>query len=366
MAGTFAESASLPDPAASLPPDPVIFGSTAAMAQVREKVSRLADTEVPVLIRGESGTGKEIIARLLHVRSGWSQGPFVKVHCPAVPATLLESELFGYEEGSFTGATRPKPGRVEAAEGGTLFLDEIAELDSSSQAKLLQVLQDRQVFRIGAQEEKRIQVRVICATDRDLEHEIQSGNFRQDLFYRVNVVSIFLPPLRERREDIPQLAEYFLGHYAKRFRRPARPFSAHCLQLLQEETWPGNIRELENWIIRYVILGSEEALTNELASQVPGQTRIEDITGGTISLRKVARRAAREAERKVILQVLRAHDGNRKRTANALHISYRALLYKIKEAGIPPKRVNVGSAGPAAPSHGSDKPGPGGPEKPAA
>jgi two-component system, NtrC family, response regulator AtoC len=324
-------------PAGELPPEEIIFGHTAAMKQIHEKLLKIIDAEVPVLVRGESGTGKEVIVNLMHARSKWRSGPLVKVHCPAIPKTLLESELFGYEEGAFTGALGPKAGRVEAAHGGTLLLDEIAELDAASQAKLLQVLQDGQVFRIGAQKGKRVQVRTVCATHRPVEQDIQSGRFRPDLFYRISVVTMHLPPLRERREDIPALAEYFLQLYSRKYARPVQPLSPYFLRLLEERDWPGNIRELENLMNRYVILGSEEIVSDELAGAQSGQPDSGHREGSFVSLRQVARRAARAAERRVILQALNANQGNRKKTARLLNISYRSLLYKIKDAGIPRK-----------------------------
>ena len=231
----------------------------------------------------------------------------------------------------------PKVGRVEAAHGGTLLLDEIAELDAASQAKLLQVLQDGQVFRIGAREGKRVQVRTVCATHRPVEQDIQSGRFRPDLFYRISVVTMHLPPLRERREDIPALAEYFLQLYSGKYARPVQPLSQYFLRLLEERDWPGNIRELENLMNRYVILGSEEIVIDELARWATRTVGSGQREGSFVSLRQIARRAARAAERKVILQALNANQGNRKKTARLLNISYRSLLYKIKDAGIPRK-----------------------------
>src|SRR5690348_5910413 len=188
-----------------IPPESVVFGRSEAMRMLRERLDKVAGANVPVLIHGESGTGKDIIARLIHGFSPWRTGPFVKVNCPAIPGTLLESELFGYEKGAFTGAYGSKPGRVELAHRGTLFLDEISELDLDLQSKLLQLLQDGQFCRIGAQEDKRVEVRIVCATNRHLETEIENGTFRQDLFYRINVVNLALPPLRERRADIQEL-----------------------------------------------------------------------------------------------------------------------------------------------------------------
>ena len=211
--------------AIDLPPDHIYFGPSQAMQSVRQRVERAAALNVPILILGESGTGKEVLARFVHNRSPWAGGPFVKVNCPAIPGTLLESELFGFEKGAFTGATAAKPGRIEMAESGTLFLDEIAELDASLQAKLLHVLQDGHFTRIGDHEERRMNARVICATNRALQEEIEKGGFRSDLFYRINVISVTLPSLRDRREDVPYLAEYLRVVFNQRFQREAPGFS---------------------------------------------------------------------------------------------------------------------------------------------
>ncbi len=320
-------------------PEEVIFGHSEAMQAVRRTVERAAAASVPVLIQGESGTGKEIISKDIHRRSPWSQGPFVKVSCPAIPGTLLESELFGYEKGAFTGAWNSKPGRVELAHCGTLFLDEIGELGLPLQAKLLQLLQDGQFSRIGGQTDCQVDVRIICATNRKLDEEIAAGNFRRDLFYRINVVTIQLPPLRSRSEDIPTLASYFLQHYSQRHNRPARPFSREILQLLCQHNWPGNIRELENCVARYIILGSEEAIYNELSEKRTAPIAIEVAEDGSIPLKKIAKQAVREMERNLILRVLQANHWNRRKAAEVLKISYRALLYKIREAGLPRKRA---------------------------
>src|ERR1700741_2639583 len=209
-----------------IPPESIVFGRSEAMQALRARMDKVAAANVPVLIHGESGTGKDIIARLIHGRSPWRTGPYVKVNCPAIPGTLLESELFGYEKGAFTGAYGTKPGRVEMAHRGTLFLDEISELDLALQSKLLQLLQDGQFCRIGAQEDKRVEVRVVCATNRQLEVEIESGTFRQDLFYRINVVNLRMPALRERRGDIQDLVTYFLEYYNRKFNTRATHPSA--------------------------------------------------------------------------------------------------------------------------------------------
>ena len=242
MASIPATNSYRPSAIGILPPESVIFGRSEIMQTVRHKAQKVAGANVPVLICGESGTGKELVAKFLHIRSPWEDGPFVKVHCPAIPGTLLESELFGYEKGAFTGAYGTNPGRVEMAHRGTLFLDEIAELDPMLQAKLLQLLQDGQFSRIGAREDKRVEVRVVCATNRRLEEEMKNGTFRADLFYRINVVSMQLPPLRERPDDIPDLVNYFLPLYRDKFDCPVRCLSPRLLKSLQWHDWPGNIR----------------------------------------------------------------------------------------------------------------------------
>ena len=324
-----------------LPPETVVFGRTNVMRYIQLRLDRVAAANVAVLITGESGTGKEIIANLLHRRSPWNTGPFVKVNCPAIPGTLMESELFGYEKGAFTGAVGMKPGRVEMAHRGTLFLDEIGELELGLQAKLLQLLQDGQFCRIGAQEDKRVEVRVVCATNRSLEEEVIAGTFRQDLYYRINVVNLAVPPLRDRSEDIPELVTYFIDAYNLQFGRRARMLAGAMMQTLQRYHWPGNIRELANLMKRYVILGSEESISTELAVHDPGNLDVEIPTDGNISLKKLTRQATRELERKIILKVLQAHNWNRKRTSRALGISYRALLYKMREADLPGGRVRA-------------------------
>lgn len=333
-------------PGMDLPPDPIYFGKSEAMQAVRARIERAAGLNVPILILGESGTGKEVLARFVHSRSPWRSGPFIKVNCPAIPGTLLESELFGYAKGAFTGANNPKPGRMELAQGGSLFLDEIAELDASLQAKLLHVLQDGFFTRIGEHVEKRLDARVICATNRDLSHEIEKGGFRSDLFYRINVISITLPPLRERRDDIPYLAEYLRERFNVRFKRETAPLSRETLQLLAQREWPGNVRELENCMARYVILGSEEAFYGESAVGRKPQPALAYETsedGNSIPLKRIAQQVTRRMEHDVILKVLQQNHWNRRKTAQILKISYRALLYKVRQAGLPPKRPRNGA-----------------------
>lgn len=329
----------LVQPLGEMPPETIVFGRTEAMNAVRERLIKLAGANVPVLIQGESGTGKDIIARMVHCNSPWRSGPWVKVNCPAIPGTLLESELFGYEKGAFTGAYGVKPGRVEMAHRGTLFLDEISELDMSLQSKLLQLLQDGQFCRIGAQEDKKVEVRVVCATNRKLEQEVENGSFRSDLFYRINVVNLYLPPLRERASDIPDLIAYFLEYHNRKYNCRAKPLSSEMMAVLRKYHWPGNIRELENLIKRYVILGSEDVLSTDLAPRSADFFSTDIPVDGQISLKKLTRQAVRELERKVILKVLQNHHWNRKQAAKALNISYRALLYKIRDAGLPSNRM---------------------------
>src|SRR5271167_1808730 len=329
----------LVQPLGEMPPEAIVFGATDTMRALRERLGKIAGANVPVLIQGESGTGKDIVARMIHAASPWKSGPWVKVNCPAIPGTLLESELFGYEKGAFTGAYGMKPGRVEMAHRGTLFLDEISELDLALQSKLLQLLQDGQFCRIGAQEDKKVEVRVVCATNRKLEEEIAAGAFRADLFYRINVVNLHMPALRERASDIPQLVSYFLEHHNRKYNCKAKPLSAELMSALKKYHWPGNVRELENLMKRYVILGTEESISGDLRPQAQDFFSADISVEGPISLKKITRQAVRELERKIILKVLQHHHWNRKSAARALNISYRALLYKIRDAGLPSNRA---------------------------
>ncbi|MGA3212361.1 MAG: sigma-54 dependent transcriptional regulator [Terriglobales bacterium] len=323
-----------------IPSDAVLFGSTPAMAEIHERLGKVADTNIPILLEGESGTGKEIIAKYIHQRSVWSEGPFVKVNCPAIPGTLVESELFGYEKGSFTGAAGTKPGRVEMADTGTLFLDEISELALELQSKLLQLLQDGQFCPIGARSDKKVEIRVVCATNRRLEREASSGRFRQDLYYRITGVIFQLPPLRERVADIPMLVSYFAGLHSERYQRKVPPLSASTMSLLKTHAWPGNIRELENLTKRYVVLGTEDAIVSALHSRTAEQYEAEIPLDSSLPLKKVTREAVRNLESKIILNALQANHWNRKRAARVLKISYRALLYKLKQTGLDTHRDN--------------------------
>ena len=326
-----------------LPPEPVIFGQTPAMRDVRQKLERVAGANLSVLISGESGTGKDIIARLLHLYSPWANGPFVKVNCPAIPGTLLESELFGYEKGAFTGAYNPKPGRVELAHRGTLFLDEIAELDAVLQAKLLQLLQDGQFSRIGAQEDKKVEVRVVCATNRELHEEIEHGNFRPDLFYRIATMTIHLPPLRERAADLPVISDYLLQYYNEKLNGRVMMVRPALMAKMQRYSWPGNIRQLENLIKRYVVMGTEDVILSELLQPNERDMVSSLMLDGPVSLKKLTRQTVRKLEARIILNALHANNWNRKKAARSLDISYRALLYKLKEVGIPQRRSSSAS-----------------------
>jgi two-component system response regulator AtoC len=345
----------------------LLLGDSQAMADVRDLIDRIAVTDVTVLIRGESGTGKELVARTLFAVSPRRDKPFVKVNCAALPTELLESELFGYERGAFTGAVQHKPGKFEFANHGTMFLDELTEMSPALQAKLLQVLQDGEFSRLGGKHDVHVDVRIIAATNRDLERSVASGEFREDLFFRLNVVSIQLPPLRERREELPVLTDFFLKKYSVQYNKPLTQISRETMSLFMEYDWPGNVRELENLIKRGVVLESEAdirrdvarglALTAQRATRPalspsggvrhtapaalsepapvsPAGMAAAAFQAGQYSLKEVARTAARQAERELISRMLQHTHWNRKETAEMLGISYKALLYKIKENGL--------------------------------
>ena len=323
--------------ASSLPPEEIIFGRSGSMVSIQQKVQKVLAADVPILIEGENGTGKGLLAQYIHSRSAMCSGAFVKVNCAAIPGALLESELFGYEKGSFTDAHTSKPGYVEMARRGTLFLDEIADLDLSLQAKVLQLLQDGRFSRIGDKQERQAEIRVICATNRDLRTEIDAGRFRHDLFYRINVISIHLPSLRERQEDIRQLAKFFLEQLNARFERDTPPFSEEDIRNLSSREWRGNIRELENVVARYSILGSLDTVEPERPARRPATGPYPVSFDGTIPLKRIAKQAVREMEGNLILNALRENKWNRRKAAVALNISYRALIYKIRDAGLSPK-----------------------------
>jgi DNA-binding NtrC family response regulator len=314
-----------------------------AMRGVRALIEQIAATDVTVLITGESGVGKEVVARELHRRSTRVKRPFVKVNCAALPEDLLESELFGYERGAFTGAVSRKPGKFEVADTGTMFLDEIGEMSPPLQAKLLQVLQDATFSRLGGNREIRVDVRVLCATNRSLEEMVKAGTFREDLFYRLNVVDVRIPPLRERREEVPVLVEAFLRRYAMKYKKTPRKPSASLMKVMERYPFPGNVRELENLMKRIVVLQSEETVLADLLSGDRGkgaddrfQVVIDELaaTAGQLPLKEVGRRASMEAERAAIDRVLHRTQWNRKAAARVLGVSYKTLLQKIRECGL--------------------------------
>src|SRR5918993_1466285 len=336
-----------------------LLGRNEKMREVRDLIDRVADTDVTVLIRGESGTGKELVARALAVSSLRRDKPFVKVNCAAIPSELLESELFGFERGAFTGAIQQKPGKFEFANHGTMFLDEISEMAPALQSKLLQVLQDGEFARLGGREDVRVDVRIVAATNRDLESAVDEGQFREDLFFRLNVVCITLPPLRQRRDEIPALTALFLRQYSEHYNKPLLSLATDTLTLFAEYTWPGNVRELENLGRRAFGRGTDEPIRRELAEAIarrtsrPGpipalQARVPTPAAApqpppvaaqppapcalTGSLKDIARQAARGAERELIFRTLQQTRWNRREAAEILGISYKALLYKIKEA----------------------------------
>ena len=363
----------------------MLFANSDGMLEVRDLIERVSDTDVTVLIRGESGTGKELVAHALHEQSLRKERPFVKVNCAALPSELLESELFGFEKGAFTGAIQQKPGKFEFANHGTMFLDEIGDIGYPLQAKLLQVLQDGGFARLGGKQDVQVDVRLIAATNRDLETAVASGQFREDLYFRLNVVTISLPPLRERREEIPILTEHFIRKYSAQYNKPVSAVSAELSQQFLAYDWPGNVRQLENLIKRMVVLGTEAGVSRELLQPIVSAPRaampalqaaaaappapiqppppldsahpstplgatlsdghraqdVEALGSATaaadaavVSLKDISRTAAREAERDLILRMLTRTRWNRKAAAQILGISDTALLYKIKENGL--------------------------------
>ena len=310
------------------------------MQRIKDIADQIANTDVTVLIQGESGVGKEVVARSIHLNSFRKERPFVKVNCAALPPDLLESELFGYEKGAFTGAYRQKQGRFELANGGTIFLDEISEMSLSLQGKLLQVLQDREFSRLGGKKDIRVDVRVLAATNKNIEEGIKNGRFREDLYYRLNVVNVMIPPLRERREEIPIFVEYFLDKFSKKYERKVPTLSDKTMKAFSEHHWVGNVRELENVIQRLIVLGNEEAVVEELTPTPKEDPILEKKKKMTPpkkvwpSLKEVHQEAIKKAESEMILKALEMTNWNRKKAADKLNISYKALLYKIKETSL--------------------------------
>jgi two-component system response regulator AtoC len=310
-----------------------------AMAAVRDMVAKVATTSAAVLLTGESGVGKEVVSRAIHRASPRAANQFVKVNCAALPGELLESELFGHQRGAFTGAHRDKPGKFELAEKGTILLDEIGEVPLRLQAKLLHVLQDGEFARVGGERILHTDVRVLAATNRDLQAEIRAGRFREDLYYRLNVIEIRIPPLRERRDEIPALIDHFLKTANAAYRRNVE-IPPSMRRLLLDHSWPGNIRQLENVIKRVVVLGNAAGIYDELAATTkPSSAPVAAAApvldaGGQLDLKSIARRAARDAERIAIADMLQRTRWNRAKAARLLGISYKALLYKIVDCGL--------------------------------
>jgi two-component system response regulator AtoC len=311
------------------------------MQEIRDVIEQAARVDVTVLITGETGTGKELVARAVHYLGPRRNGPFVKVNCAAVARELLESELFGHERGAFTGAHQLKIGKFEAANQGTIFLDEIGDLHPALQGKLLHVLEDGQFSRVGARSNIKVDVRVIAATNQNLERAVKADQFREDLFYRLNVVRIGMPPLRERLEEIPLLVDYFVQRYSKAFRREGFTLPPETMERLIHHNFPGNVRELENMIKRTIVLGDPGLKSTSLLGEAPNGADRRLTTGAKaapVSLRQISREAAQAAERVAILKALEETHWNRVHAARLLKTSYRSLLYKIKDAGIGPRR----------------------------
>jgi two-component system response regulator AtoC len=305
------------------------------MRAIRTVIENIADTDATILIRGESGVGKDLVARAIHTASGRREAPFVKVNCAAIPSGLLESELFGHEKGAFTGAHRRKPGQFEYANKGTIYLDEIAELPLALQAKLLHVLQDFRFSRVGGQGLIDVDTRVIAATNRDLERAMARGEFREDLYYRLNVVEIRVPPLRERKEEIPLLTSWFLSKFNEQYGRK-KQLSPETIAHLTKYSWPGNVRELENVIRRMVVLADGEQAFEALVGRNGHATAPRTAPIVTEGLREIARRGAREAERRALAEVLERVRWNRAEASRILKVSYKTLLNKIAECQLTP------------------------------
>jgi len=319
--------------------DDVFFvAASPAMRRLRSEAALVANVDIPVLMLGESGTGKEVMARLIHKLSPRAHRTFLKVNCAAVPNDLLESELFGYEAGAFTGATHAKPGKFELCNKGTILLDEIGEMSTSLQAKLLHILQDGQFSRLGSRSVIKADVRILAATNINIPEALANKQLREDLYYRLNAFTLHVPPLRERKEEIPILLKHFMAHQAERYARAPLPVTPELLQACMAYNWPGNLRELGNFVKRYLVLGDEKLAINELrpksdgnGAQFASAAASESSTGG---LKSLARSAKDEAEAEAIAKALNQTNWNRKQAAALLKISYKALLYKIRQYGI--------------------------------
>jgi two-component system, NtrC family, response regulator AtoC len=309
-----------------------ILSTNPKVLKIKEIAKQVADTDVPVLITGESGVGKEVLARFVHAHSSRRDKPFVKVNCAALPNDLLESELFGYERGAFTGALNDKPGKFELADKGTLLLDEIGEMTPHLQAKLLHVLQDSEYTRLGAKRTIRVDARVLASTNINLEENVANGKFREDLYFRLNVIRVDIPPLRERREDIPVLCNYFLCRYRERYKSSVDEISPALMDSFLRYDWPGNVRQLENAVKRYLILPDMNMNPSELKEQTQAAATpvVVKAKEDNMSLKDVGTRAAEQAEKELVLRVLEETSWNRKQAARRLNICYKALLNKLK------------------------------------
>jgi len=320
----------------ALTEDISFLAASPQMLKIRQQILQIAPVDVPVFISGESGVGKEVVSRMIHLRSTRRQQAFVKVNCAALPGELLESELFGYEQGAFTGAVRAKPGKFELANRGTIFLDEIAEMSPHLQAKLLHVLQDGQFSRLGARAVVNVDVRVLAATNVDVKEAMRTGRFREDLYYRLNVLSIHIPPLRERTAEIPLLFRHFLVKYSEKYGKAAMEPSKHLMEAALRYPWPGNLRELENFVKRYVILEDDEGSFRELVEMTGQQQRIAPREEAAPApkeqgLKALVRGLKDEAEMEAIADALEKTNWCRKDAARMLGISYKALLYKMRQ-----------------------------------
>lgn len=312
-----------------------ILGQSQAIRDVIERVRKVADSDVSVLIRGESGTGKELVAQALFSHSQRHSGPFIKVNCAAIPQELMEAEFFGYEKGAFTGAHKQKRGKFELANHGTLFLDEIGDMPLVTQMKILRVVQEGELERVGGEESIPVEFRLIAATHKDLEKAVADGDFREDLFYRLNVVSVVLPPLRERKEDIPLLVNHFLDIYRKKFKKELKAFSKEGMESLLHYSWPGNVRELENVIQRCLVLSYGKIMENkELLEVYPNLSELSQHVPAGPGLQNKLEALVSGAEEKLILEALREENWKRQETADRLGISRKSLHNKMKKYGI--------------------------------
>jgi two-component system response regulator AtoC len=332
--------------------DRIIVGDSPPILRVKELIRQVANSNLSVILCGESGVGKELVAQALHLSSSRKDKPFVKVNCAAIPNQLLESELFGYEKGAFTGADQTKMGKFELAHNGTILLDEIGDMPLVLQSKMLQVLQDLQFSRLGAKNDVKVNCWVLAATNHDLERDVRDRLFREDLYYRLNIISIFIPPLRERREDIDLFIDYFAGQFAQKTESTVFEFSTDVRDFLRQYSWPGNVRELKNLVERLMLLGDWQTVKEELLARetrrINGHSSTTKLSPSEAidlnrtkrrkkefpCLKEVKKKAILEAEGKLISEVLRETAWNRKQAAKALQISYKALLYKMKELNL--------------------------------